>query len=632
MTMNNLALFMAPILATFALVWVVEVLTWGAPWQEFLALAVVLGGATYAQWRVWQVVNAPLQELEQAIQSMEMGVFDTPLPNMESARGSHLLAAFEDMRTTVAMAVAELEKAAEQADAANSAKSNFLANMSHELRTPMNGVLGMVEMMMSTPLSHEQQEFAVRIKKSAENLLVILNDILDFSKIEANALQLENIPYTLQDIAQEVVEMLSPLAAEKGLTLTLEKDAALPHTLVGDPGRVRQILVNLVGNAVKFTLAGGVKVHLTNGHDAEYRKIINVDVTDTGVGMAADKLHLLFKKFSQADASMARKFGGTGLGLAITKQLVNMMHGEITVASEVGVGSTFSFYLPVHKPSADMLAKHRAEMEKMKERTMDSTTAKLPLNQVSMLLVEDDPVNREVAQRLLGKLGITQIDMATDGQEAVGMFDPSIYNVIVMDCQMPNMDGFEATGHIRAREADLGTHLPIIAATANAMVGDREKCINSGMDDYVSKPIRLTQLKEVLGRYIQFDAAPETLAPVTEASVTTVPLLDIEHLQSFTDGDQKVEQELVQLFYDQANASLEMLSLYTDDAHAEDWKKLAHRLKGSSANLGASRLSAACLQAEQAKAAPEAEKLTLLAAIEGEMNNVRSFFAQRHGG
>jgi PAS domain S-box-containing protein len=412
----------------------------------------------------------------------------------------------------------ELEKALTAARESTRMKSRFLANMSHEIRTPMNGVLGMTEFLLGTGLNPEQLEYAESIKRSADSLLAVINDILDLSRIEAGKLRLDRADFSLSSTIEETSSLFALQARAKNLEFVTSIAPGLPEVAVGDPGRLRQVLTNLLGNAIKFTGLGQVGLRAEVVSQTRDEIQLKFTVSDSGIGIPLDQQARLFDTFTQVDESNTRKYGGTGLGLAISKQLVELLGGEIGLESEPGRGSKFWFTATFGKSTKPLMASARAETDARlrptsaprvtaaKSQTGTAQRSQAPAQttpvEVSMriLLAEDNEINQRITLRLLQKLGLSA-DAVVNGREAVEALEKRKYDLVLMDCQMPDMDGFEATAVIRSREGG-SRHQTICALTANCMDGDRERCLAAGMDDYISKPVGLEKLREALDRWI----------------------------------------------------------------------------------------------------------------------------------
>jgi two-component system, sensor histidine kinase len=401
----------------------------------------------------------------------------------------------------------DLKASNEAAEAASRAKSAFLATMSHELRTPMNGVVGMTELLLNGPLAPAQRRSVDVIRRSALSLLQILNDILDFSKVEAGQLETESLPFDLRRTTDQALSVLQPQVDAKGLQLRLEWDPDLPTAVIGDPTRFSQIVTNLVGNAIKFTAAGSVTLRACIAAEDDASLQWRFEVEDTGTGIPPDALPRLFQSFTQSDSSITRKYGGTGLGLAIVRRLCQLMGGDCGVRSELGRGSTFWFSLALKRDRQDRPTQATGLFQVLRPRRVGAGGAP----GLHVLLVEDNLINQEVALGMLELLG-ARTSVADNGQQALEMLSlPHEYDLVLMDCQMPEMDGLEATRRTRAHERASGSHVPIVALTANAMVGDREQCLQAGMDDFLSKPFQLRDLAAAINRW-----CPQQLPPATD--------------------------------------------------------------------------------------------------------------------
>ena len=521
-----------------------------------------------------------------------ISVNSSPLVRSGREKPYCAVATFTDI-TARKQAEEELITSREAALEASRLKSEFLATVSHEIRTPLHGIIGMTDIILDSSLSGEDREHAEIVRRSAMSLLHILNDILDFSKIEAGRLDLETVEFDPAAVLEATLQLHSAKAAEKGIDLRLAVDQSVPPLLRGDPVRFRQIVGNLLSNAVKFTDEG----HVTTGARlvglGDDVVTVRIEMEDTGIGVSDDARSRLFQPFTQGDGSTTRIHGGTGLGLSICRRLVDLMGGVIDFASTPGEGSTFWFTACFGRADAAPAPGR----EHLRVVPAPAPTPESGAEPPVILIVEDDPINRKLAVLQLRKLGYGA-DTVTNGLEAIEAVRTGAYAAVLMDCQMPEMDGYSATRAIRRREAEGTGHVPIIAMTANAMAGDKENCLAAGMDDYIAKPVDLAELAEKVQFWVPLAsarlevAADTSLPPAAQDVDAAVDPVVVERLREHLgDAAQEVIGEFVDLFAANTPRKIAAIRAAVEAGDEDGLVLAAHTLKSSSAQLGARRVS-----------------------------------------
>nr|WP_294784633.1 response regulator [uncultured Flavobacterium sp.] len=467
--------------------------------------------------------------------------------------------------------IKELDIAEKKASVAAQAKENFLANMSHEIRTPLSGILGFTNLLQKRPLDDTAAEFAASIQRSGENLMTIVNDILDLSKIEAGMMRITPGIFSINGLLNSVETLFSERVKEKKLTISSKVDNSIPDTLVGDATRLTQILVNLIGNAIKFTHQGSVNIEVYKKQQNENEVILGFKITDTGIGIDKDKLTEVFDRFNQGEESTTRNYGGTGLGLSIVKKLILLQDGDIEVSSKQGKGTTFSFYIPYGIAKEQLNTIPEVNIEHFKD------ISNIPLR---VLVVDDNAINQSLMKHLLSQWNIT-FEMASNGQEAVEYLRKKECDLVLMDLQMPQMDGYTAVQQIREL---LKLDTPIIAMTAHALPGERERCLSRGMNEYISKPIKEEELFKMIASFGLKESKPEAIKSFENNPV--FECIDLTYMQSVSGGNKGFEQTVTKQFIDNVPLHLEQLTTAYQNEDFKVVKLRAHDLQSSAAIMG----------------------------------------------
>lgn len=484
-----------------------------------------------------------------------------------SVVGYHILRQFKRQR----LLISELDIAEKKALVAAQTKENFLANMSHEIRTPLSGILGFTNLLQKRPLDETSAEFVSSIQRSGENLMAIINDILDLSKIEAGMMRITPGIFSINGLVNSVETFFKERAREKGLALSSTIDPSIPDTLVGDATRLTQILVNLIGNAIKFTHQGNIAVEIYSKQQTEKEAVLGFKISDTGIGIDKEKLTEIFERFNQGEDSTTRNYGGTGLGLSIVKSLILLQNGNIEVSSEQGKGTTFHFYIPYGIAEEQLTVLPAADPHYFKDKS------NTPLK---VLVVDDNVINQSLMKHLLSQWNI-DFHMASNGLEAVNYLKSRACDLVLMDIQMPQMDGYAATQKIRE---ELRLEIPVIAMTAHALAGERERCLSRGMNEYISKPVNEEELFTLISKFGLKEKTSQE--EKNEKPSSDYHYIDLSYMQTVSGGDKSFEQMVTQQFIENIPNHLQKLTTAYENKDFQDVKLWAHDLKSSIAIMG----------------------------------------------